>query len=127
LAKNFLTEKGEDDMGTLYGALPSISQKQTAHIDLLKQIVDDLTRWRGDNEAKSSPFYHPGAFHWLALRPWFCTAIISATRRPHFTLKQYATSCECSLGLNFNYWFKFYVLPRHRRAITGKKEAKAFP
>jgi thymidylate synthase len=116
--------KGEDDMGLCYGAIGRHFPKPDGgHIDLLKQIVDDLTRGV-DNRGEILTFYHPGAFHMACLRPCLYSHHFSLLGDTLY-LNSTQRSCDVPLGLNFN-MVQVYVLLAIVAQITGKKAGQAF-
>ncbi|WP_418138367.1 thymidylate synthase [Marinomonas sp. RS-M-Aa-14] len=116
--------KGEDDMGLCYGAIGRHFPKPDGgHIDLLKQIIDDLSRGV-DNRGEILTFYHPGAFHMACLRPCMYSHHFSLLGDTLY-LNSTQRSCDVPLGLNFN-MVQVYVLLAIVAQITGKKPGKAF-
>lgn len=116
--------KGKDDMGLCYGAIGRHFPKPDGgHIDLLKQIVDDLTRGV-DNRGEVLTFYHPGAFHMACLRPCLYSHHFSLLGDTLY-LNSTQRSCDVPLGLNFN-MVQVYVLLAIVAQITGKKAGQAF-
>ncbi|MCB5162689.1 thymidylate synthase [Marinomonas algarum] len=117
--------KGEDDMGLCYGAIGRNFPKadNSGKIDLLRQIIDDLTRGV-DNRGEILTFYHPGAFHMACLRPCMYSHHFSLLGDTLY-LNSTQRSCDVPLGLNFN-MVQVYVLLAIVAQITGKKPGKAF-
>lgn len=116
--------KGKDDMGLCYGAIGRAYPKPDGgHIDLLKQIIDDLTKGV-DNRGEILTFYHPGAFHMACLRPCLYSHHFSLLGDTLY-LNSTQRSCDVPLGLNFN-MVQVYVLLAIVAQITGHKAGQAF-
>ncbi len=116
--------KGEDDCGFIYGKVArNFPKPDGGSIDLLKQIVDDLSKGE-DNRGEILTFYHPGAFHMGCLRPCMYShhfSILGDTLHLNSTQR----SCDVPLGLNFN-MVQVYVLLALMAQITGLKPGMAY-
>lgn len=117
--------KGEDDMGWVYGAVGRNFPKGdgTGGIDLLRQIVDDLTRGI-DNRGEIYTFYHPGLFHLGCLRPCLHSHHFSLLDGTLY-LNSTQRSADVPLGLNWN-MVQCYTFLALMAQITGHKAGLAF-
>lgn len=116
--------KGEDDCGFIYGKVArNFPKPDGGSIDLLKQIVDDLSKGE-DNRGEILTFYHPGAFHMGCLRPCMYSHHFSILGDTLY-LNSTQRSCDVPLGLNFN-MVQVYVLLALMAQITGLKPGMAY-
>ena len=116
--------KGEDDCGFIYGAVArNFPKPDGGSIDLLKKIVDDLTKGV-DDRGEILTFYHPGVFHMGCLRPCMYSHHFSLLGDTLY-LNSTQRSCDVPLGLNFN-MVQVYFLLAIMAKITGKKPGKAY-
>lgn len=116
---------GEDDMGLVYGAVGRNFPKAdgTGSVDLLRQIVDDLTRGV-DNRGEIYTFYHPGAFHLGCLRPCLHSHHFSLLDGTLY-LNSTQRSADVPLGLNWN-MIQCYTFLALMAQITGHQAGQAF-
>ena len=116
--------KGTDDMGFVYGKVGrNFPKPDGGSIDLLRQIVDDLSKGI-DDRGEILTFYHPGAFHMGCLRPCMYSHHFSLLD-DRLYLNSTQRSCDVPLGLNFN-MVQVYVLLAIMAQITGHKPGKAY-
>ncbi len=116
--------KGIDDCGFIYGKVArNFPRPDGSSIDLLSQIVDDLSRGV-DNRGEILTFYHPGVFHMGCLRPCMYSHHFSLLGDTLY-LNSTQRSCDVPLGLNFN-MVQVYVLLALMAQITGKKAGHAY-
>jgi len=116
--------KGEDDMGYVYGAVArNWIKPQGGSIDLLRQIVDNLTKGI-DNRGEILTFFNPGAFELGCLRPCMYSHHFSLLGDTLY-LNSTQRSCDVPLGLNFN-MVQVHVLLAIMAQITGKKPGQAY-
>ena len=116
--------KGIDDCGFIYGKVArNFPQPDGGSIDLLRQIVDDLSKGI-DNRGEIFTFYHPGAFHMGCLRPCMYSHHFSLLGDTLY-LNSTQRSCDVPLGLNFN-MVQVYVLLALMAQITGHKAGQAY-
>ncbi len=116
--------KGTDDMGFVYGKVGrNFPKPDGGSIDLLRQIVDDLSKGI-DDRGEILTFYHPGAFHMGCLRPCMYSHHFSLLDDKLY-LNSTQRSCDVPLGLNFN-MVQVYVLLAIMAQITGHKPGKAY-
>lgn len=117
--------KGEDDMGLVYGAIGRRFPKAdgSGSIDLLRQIVDNLTRGI-DNRGEIYTFYHPGAFHLGCLRPCLHSHHFSLLDGTLY-LNSTQRSADVPLGLNWN-MIQCYTFLALMAQITGHQAGQAF-
>jgi len=116
--------KGTDDMGFVYGKVGrNFPKPDGGSIDLLRQIVDDLSKGV-DDRGEILTFYHPGAFHMGCLRPCMYSHHFSLLD-DRLYLNSTQRSCDVPLGLNFN-MVQVYVLLAIMAQITGHKPGKAY-
>ena len=116
--------KGQDDCGFIYGKVArNFPKPDGGSIDLLKQIVDDLTQGI-DNRGEILTFYHPGVFHMGCLRPCMYSHHFSLLGDTLY-LNSTQRSCDVPLGLNFN-MVQVYFLLALIAQITGKQPGQAF-
>jgi len=116
--------KGTDDMGFVYGKVGrNFPKPDGGSIDLLSQIVDDLSKGI-DDRGEILTFYHPGAFHMGCLRPCMYSHHFSLLD-DRLYLNSTQRSCDVPLGLNFN-MVQVYVLLAIMAQITGHKPGKAY-
>ncbi|MCP4272070.1 MAG: thymidylate synthase [Gammaproteobacteria bacterium] len=116
--------KGTDDMGFVYGKVGrNFPKPDGGSIDLLRQIVDDLSKGI-DDRGEILTFYHPGAFHMGCLRPCMYSHHFSLLDDKLY-LNSTQRSCDVPLGLNFN-MVQVYVLLAIMAQITGHKSGKAY-
>lgn len=116
--------KGPDDMGYVYGACARNWVKPNGgKIDLLRQIVDDLSNGI-DNRGEILTFFNPGAFELGCLRPCMYSHHFSLLGDTLY-LNSTQRSCDVPLGLNFN-MVQVYVLLALIAQITGHKAGQAY-
>lgn len=117
--------QGEDDMGWVYGAVGRNFPKGdgTGNIDLLRQIVDNLTKGI-DNRGEIYTFYHPGLFHLGCLRPCLHSHHFSLLDGTLY-LNSTQRSADVPLGLNWN-MIQCYTFLALMAQITGHKAGLAF-
>jgi len=116
--------KGTDDCGLIYGRIGrNFPKPDGGSIDLLKQIVDDLSRGI-DNRGEIFTFYHPGAFHLGCLRPCMYSHHFSLLNGQLY-LNSTQRSCDVPLGLTFN-MVQVYILLVLIARITGHQPARAY-
>lgn len=116
--------KGTDDCGFIYGKIGrNFPRPDGGSIDLLRKIVDDLTRGI-DDRGEIYTFYHPGAFHMGCLRPCMYSHHFSLLGDTLY-LNSTQRSCDVPLGLTFN-MVQVYFLLAVIAQISGKKPGKAY-
>ncbi|MCE2571392.1 thymidylate synthase [Motilimonas eburnea] len=116
--------KGTDDCGFIYGKVGrNFPKPDGGSIDLLRQIVDDLTQGI-DNRGEIYTFYHPGVFHMGCLRPCMYSHHFSLLGDTLY-LNSTQRSCDVPLGLNFN-MVQVYFFLAIMAQITGKKAGQAY-
>lgn len=116
--------KGEDDIGEAYGVVARNWRcADGSRIDLLQQIVDDLTRGQ-DNRGEILTFYNPGVFDRACLRPCMYSHHFSLLGDTLY-LNSTQRSCDVPLGLNFN-MVQAYFLLAIMAQITNKKPGKVY-
>ncbi|WP_392340781.1 thymidylate synthase [Moritella marina] len=116
--------KGEDDMGYVYGACArNWAKPQGGTVDLLRQIIDDLTNGI-DNRGEILTFFNPGAFELGCLRPCMYSHHFSLLGDTLY-LNSTQRSCDVPLGLNFN-MVQVHVLLALVAQITGHKAGQAY-
>lgn len=116
--------KGTDDCGFIYGKVGrNFPQPDGGSIDLLRKIVDDLSKGN-DDRGEIFTFYHPGVFHMGCLRPCMYSHHFSLLGDTLY-LNSTQRSCDVPLGLNFN-MVQVYFLLAIMAQITGNQAGQAY-